>query len=340
VSGAEGEGVPPSKRSPELIAAAEAALDCLGVGPADRVVVVLNDGQREIAESLATAAAARGASVRTAPYPATTRDGEEPPATVATAMAGATVVLAATRFSISHTCARRQATSGGARIATLPGITTSLFTRLLAVDYDRLERAGGEIAARLTAAASCRVTSPAGTDIVLDLGGRFGVCDDGNLQAAGAFGNLPAGEAYIAPLETSADGTIVFDGSLSGRGLLTEPVHVSVRDGCAVAATGDAGGWLLETLDAGGRTGRLIAELGIGTNPNACVTGHILEDEKAIGTAHLAFGTSASFGGANVSNVHIDGLVRAPTIELDGRLLMRDGELLDLPTDSTAGRGA
>jgi leucyl aminopeptidase (aminopeptidase T) len=84
----------------------------------------------------------------------------------------------------------------------------------------------------------------------------------------------------------------------------------------------------------------LIAELGIGTNPNACVTGHILEDEKAIGTAHLAFGTSASFGGDNVSNVHIDGLVRAPTIELDGRLLMRDGELLDLPTDSTAGRGA
>jgi len=70
----------------------------------------------------------------------------------------------------------------------------------------------------------------------------------------------------------------------------------------------------------------MIAELGIGTNPRARVTGHILEDEKAIGTAHLAFGTSASFGGVNVAGVHIDGLLRKPTIDLDGTSLMRDGD--------------
>jgi leucyl aminopeptidase (aminopeptidase T) len=202
-----------------------------------------------------------------------------------------------------------------------------LFRRLLPLDYDLLLRAGNRIAALMSTATACRVTSRAGTDIVLDLSGRTAVCDAGNLQHEGAFGNLPAGEAYIAPLETKAEGTIVFDGSLSAHGLLTEPIRVTVQEGRAVDATGQAGRWLLETLDAGGDTGRLIAELGIGTNPNARVTGEILEDEKAVGTAHLAFGTSASFGGANVSSVHIDGLLRRPTIELDGRVVLRDGEL-------------
>jgi leucyl aminopeptidase (aminopeptidase T) len=123
----------------------------------------------------------------------------------------------------------------------------------------------------------------------------------------------------------------VFDGSLAGYGLLAAPLTVTLRAGRAVAATGEAGRWLLDTLDAGGSTGRLIAELGIGTNPNARVSGQIIEDEKALGTAHLAFGTSASFGGANLADVHIDGLLRQPTIELDGRVILPDAAPVSEP---------
>ena len=114
--------------------------------------------------------------------------------------------------------------------------------------------------------------------------------------------------------------------------MLLEPLRVTLAGGRATEAEGEAAKWLLDTLDAGGPTGRLIAELGIGTNPRAALTGNILEDEKAVGTAHLTFGTSASFGGANLSNVHIDGVVVRPTIELDGRPLIRVGRLLDLGT--------
>jgi hypothetical protein len=116
----------------------------------------------------------------------------------------------------------------------------------------------------------------AGTDIVLSLDGRAGLSDDGHLQQRGMFGNLPAGEGYVAPLETAGDGTIVFDGSLAGYGLLTTPVRVTVERGRAVDADTDAGEWLLETLDAGGEHGRSLAELGIGTNPAAIVTGNVL----------------------------------------------------------------
>jgi leucyl aminopeptidase (aminopeptidase T) len=149
------------------------------------------------------------------------------------------------------------------------------------------------------------------------------------LQPRAAWGNLPAGEAFVAPVETLGGGTIVFDGALAGYGPLREPLRVTLSGGRAVNADGEAARWLLDTLDAGGPTGRLIAEVGIGTNPRARLTGNILEDEKAVGTAHLAFGTSASFGGANVATVHVDGVLLRPTVELDDRLLIRDGELLE-----------
>jgi leucyl aminopeptidase (aminopeptidase T) len=116
--------------------------------------------------------------------------------------------------------------------------------------------------ARRAATGTCHVVGPAGTDVRLSLRGRRAVCDNGNLAEPGAFGNLPAGEAYIAPVETSGDGVIVFDGALAGYGVLTEPLSVTLRDGRAVSASGPAASWLLEKLDAGGKSGRQISELG------------------------------------------------------------------------------
>jgi leucyl aminopeptidase (aminopeptidase T) len=101
------------------------------------------------------------------------------------------------------------------------------------------------------------------------------------------------------------------------------------RGRLVTAAGGAAAEWLLATLDAGGPNGRTIAELGIGTNPNATITGVILEDEKVEGTVHFAFGTNTSIGGANQASVHIDALVRNALVELDGHPILRDRRLLD-----------
>jgi leucyl aminopeptidase (aminopeptidase T) len=315
-------------RSADLREAAGAALGCLGVGPHDSVLILCNRAQRTIADALARAAEHRAETIRVLEYTDATRHGQEPPDSIRDAMRKATVILAATSFSISHTQARLDATARGARIATLPAISEDLFRRGLPVDYAELRRIGERVAAALTAAATCRVTSPSGTDLVLTLEGRSAIVDDGNLCAPGAFGNLPAGEVYIAPIEAHAEGSIVFDGSLSGYGLLPEPLHITVAEGRAIAATGRAAGWLLETLDAGGPGGRQIAELGIGTNPLARLSGNTLEDEKVAGTAHLAFGTNASFGGHTVSTVHIDGILLHPTLALDTHSILRDGSLV------------
>ena len=304
---------------------AEATVACLGVSATDDVLLVCNEPQRAIAEAIAAASRRIAGSVRVVEYPIGTRHGEEPPAGVADAMAQATVIIAPTSFSLSHAHARLDATRRGARVATMPTITDDIFARTLALDYSQLARSSQRIAGQLTRASKCRITSPGGTEVQLDLAGRAGRSDDGNLGTPGAFGNLPAGEAYIAPIETRGDGTIVYDGSLAGFGLLEQPLRVTLEDGRAVAASGDAGEWLLRTLDAGGPTGRQIAEVGIGTNPAATLTGNILEDEKVIGTVHLAFGASISLGGANRSGVHIDGLLRLPTVTLDCHPLRLDG---------------
>lgn len=310
-----------------LVAAAEAAIACLDVGEGDHVLVLCNEPQRSTGEALAAAARRRTLAVRLLEYPALSRDGEEPPTSVGQAMLRASAVFASTTYSISHTQARLAATAAGSRIASMCSLAEEPYARAMTIDYATLKRWGAFATDALTRARSCRITSPAGTDIVLDLQGRTGTADDGDLQHDGAFGNLPAGEAYIAPIETVGEGTIVFDGALAGYGLLRAPLGVHLEDGRAVAATGEGADWLLSTLDAGGEHGRSIAEVGIGTNPGASLCGEIAVDEKALGTAHVAFGTSASFGGANVSTVHIDGVMNRPTILLDGAAILSAGVL-------------
>jgi leucyl aminopeptidase (aminopeptidase T) len=312
----------------DLTTAARAAVDCLGVGSTDSVLVVYNDEQRAIAGALAAAAKPRARSVAVLEFASLSRHGEEPPTEVAEAMARADVVFAPTSRSLSQTQARIEATRRGARIATLPTITEEIFIRAIPVDYSELKRKGEWLAARLTSASTARISSAAGTKIVLSLNGRRGWSDDGNLQQRGRVGNLPAGEGYIAPLETVGDGEIVFDGSLAGYGLLSSPVRITIKDGRAIHTNNGAGEWLLETLDSGGEHGRSLAEVGIGTNPAAILTGNVLEDEKVIGTMHLAFGTSAGMGGVNVAGVHIDGVVLRPTLDLDGTRVLDDGRLL------------
>jgi leucyl aminopeptidase (aminopeptidase T) len=145
------------------------------------------------------------------------------------------------------------ATSNGARIATMPRITPEIFARAMPVDYVELGLAGARIASSLTAASTCRITTPAGTDVVLDLTGRTAISDDGNIGGPAAWGNLPAGEGFIAPLEDRGEGMIVYDGALAGYGLLEEPVRLRLESGRVTGAAGAAGAWLLETLDAGAR---------------------------------------------------------------------------------------
>jgi leucyl aminopeptidase (aminopeptidase T) len=252
----------------------------------------------------------------------------EPPRPVAAAMVAADVVLAPTVQSLSHTVARKAATDAGARIATLPGATEEMLARVMSADMDGLRRKGAAIAAILTAGEGARITCANGSDLRLGLGDREAIPDAGDLTAPGAFGNLPCGEGFIAPIEGSAEGRLVVDGTIAAIGRVTEPIELVIEAGHLVSASGPQGERLLELLGAHGVDGTNVAELGIGTNERAELTGNLLEDEKILGSCHIAFGASAAIGGTVSVPVHLDCVVLKPDVSVDGEPLVRAGELL------------
>jgi leucyl aminopeptidase (aminopeptidase T) len=145
----------------------------------------------------------------------------------------------------------------------------------------------------------------------------------------GLWGNLPTGEAYLAPVEGEAKGVVVVDGSMAGIGKLSAPIQIAVRDGFAEEITGGPEAAVLQRLlEPHGKPARTVAEFGIGTNDKAILSGVILEDEKVMGTIHIAFGDNASMGGTVHVASHLDGLVLKPTVTFDGVEVMKDGQLL------------
>src|SRR4051812_13214367 len=296
---------------------------CLGVREGEDVLVVVDEGTREIGEALREEAARVGAEAVLTVMDPRAVDGEEPPAAVAAALAAADVFIAPTSRSLSHTRARKAASDNGAPGATLPGVTADMLARLMTADLETLAERSRRVAELLTEAGEARFTCPRGSDFRMDLTGRTGLPDDGDLTAPGAFGNLPCGEGFIAPL--SGEGRFVVV-SLAGIGLGTGTL--TVEDGHLVGAEGPEAEQLLATLRAAGEQGTNLAELGVGTNEQATLTGNVLEDEKILGTVHVAFGASAGIGGTVSAPVHLDSVVLEPTLDIGGTRVIEAGRFV------------
>ena len=161
--------------------------------------MVVDPGTRAIGESLRDAAAERGADAVLVFMDERATDGTEPPPPIAAALGACDLYIPATTRSLSHTTARKKATDAGARGATMPGVTAEMLGRVMAVDFDKMARRSRAAAELLTAGEVARTTCPRGTDATIALRDPSGIADDGDLTAPGAFGNLPCGEAFIAP---------------------------------------------------------------------------------------------------------------------------------------------
>lgn len=315
-----------------LAAAAKKVVDeCLGVKPGEVVTILTdseNDERRRIARSFWEAAREQGAEPILVEMLPRGTSGEEPPFTIAALMALSDVLLCPTTKSLSHTRARQNASRRHVRIASLPGITEKMASRCLTADYTEIARRSEAVASVLRSGAKVRITSAKGTDLWVERGDRNAFADTGLLQQPGAIGNLPAGEAYFAPIEGTAEGVIVFDGSIADIGKLAEPVRLTVKNGMAqVTSDNEPAKKLKQQLSAKGREAYNIAEVGIGTNHQAQIDGGILEDEKVLGTVHIALGNNSAMGGKVSVPIHLDGLIRSATLYVDDRLVLENGIL-------------
>ena len=301
---------------------------CMGIQPGEEVLVVCNPVTEEIGALMRIEAQGEGADATLAVISERDSAAAEPPRPVAAAMAAADVVLAPTIQSLSHTAARKAASEEGVRIGTLPGVTEEMLGRLMTGDLEEIRRRGWAIVTALNRGTEARITCRHGSDLRIGLEGRLGIVDAGELGNRSAFGNLPCGEGFIAPVEGTTEGTLVVDGSIASVGLLETPVSLTIREGHLVEATGEDGTALMDLLTVHGHDGTNVAELGIGTNEEAILTGNILEDEKILGTCHVAFGASAAIGGTVQVPVHLDCVVLEPTVEIDGETIVSSGDLL------------
>jgi leucyl aminopeptidase (aminopeptidase T) len=200
-----------------------------------------------------------------------------------------------------------------------------MLARLMACDFDAVKRRSQALAELLTTADDAHLTCPRGSDLRFDLSGREGIADDGDLTGAQAFGNLPCGEGFISPL--SAEGRF-FARSIAGIGLTKTHAELHLERGLLTGAKGPEGEQLLAALTAAGKQGINLAELGIGTNERATLTGNILEDEKMLGTVHVAFGASAGIGGTVSVPIHLDCLVLDPTLDVGSTRVLDAGRLV------------
>jgi leucyl aminopeptidase (aminopeptidase T) len=239
------------------------------------------------------------------------------------------VILIPTSNSLSHTKARREACQGGARVVTLPGITVDIMERTLNVDYQKIVDRTKRLADVLTIGRTVRITTPAGTDVTMSIAKAKGYADTGLVHEPGGFSNLPAGEACIAPQEGQTEGIIVVEGSMGTSATMKTPITLIVKDGYAVRIKGGEEAYTLRRLlKRYKRPARNIAELGIGTNHKAKLGGSVLEDEKVLGTVHIALGNNVSLGGTVAVPQHIDGILLKPTLIIDGRKILDKGKLL------------
>ena len=295
---------------------------CVAVQPGEGVLVVADPDRVDVGRALHEGAVRAGGDSVFVLLPPRPERGTEPPPTVAAAFAACDVFLAPCLPSLSHTKARNAATERGARGATLPGVETEMFARLMSADFDLMVERSARVAELLEDADEARFTCPRGSDMRFDLRGRHGIPDDGDLTAAGAFGNLPCGEGFISP----AGGSGVFVATTVGHlGAADHDVRLSVEDGRLAGAEGALGEELLAHLDRYGDDGRHLAELGVGTNDRARIGGNLLEDEKVLGTVHVAFGASAAIGGTVNVPVHEDSVVVDPTLTIGSTTVIEAG---------------
>ena len=254
--------------------------------------------------------------------------GEEPPADVAEEMKKYDIILLITTKSLSHTDARRNACKSGARGASMPDLTEDMMKRTLTADYNKIKELCEKFKEKMVGK-KLRVTTKLGTDIIFEMNKIFD--DTGIYHEKGSFGNLPAGEVGFAPVEGRTNGTFVVDMTLGSIGRLKDPIKFTVKDGNVVDIEGkeDAKELKEKLEEFNDKTVYNVAEFAIGTNNKAKITGFTLEDEKVIGTVHIAIGDNTSFpGGTITAPVHLDGIISEPTVYVDERLIMRDGDLV------------
>ncbi|MGE0068432.1 MAG: aminopeptidase [Solirubrobacterales bacterium] len=316
----------------ELAAAARRVLESYcEVKPGEEVLIVTDTrSDMAVCRALQGAALAAGAIPTMAVMPVTRWAGDDPPATIDGALERATLVLGVTHFSLGHSpTVKGRLADGSIRFVSMPGVDSSqMLTGANSADYDEVQRIGEALAKVVSAGSEIHVTTALGTDFTGDISGMPAKIDAAMAREMGQIGCFPGGEVFQAPRDGSVNGRIVVDRTIAMIGLLEAPVTYEVENGYVTEISGGADAERLRGLIDGIDNADHVGECAFGINPEAGITGNVSEDKKAWGTIHVALGDNLMYGGSTPSDIHLDGVISRPTVEIDGVAVVADGQIL------------
>ena len=294
---------------------ARALKSSLHIKQKDSVLIITDESMEKIAEKFYHVAKAIATNTQILKIKPTGQHGREPPKIVSIAMKRYDVVICLTKFSLTHTDFTRNAVKAGKRVALLPGFKEEMFASI-DIDYEKMKANAIKLKKILERADEIKITTDSGMDIKFSVKGVK--ITPSYADAAEGVINLPDGEVFLPP--NSMNGDIVFDSADS----ISEQTKVVVKDNTIIEFEDSENGKKLEKM-LSGKNAKFIAEFGIGLNEKAKIIGSVLQDEKVLGTCHIAFGNNTGFGGTNRADVHIDVIINEPTITADGKKIMVRG---------------
>lgn len=295
--------------------------ESLGLRPGERVLLLADAPLAEAAEALAEAAGACGAgSVARFGLPEPRAGLQVVPRGLTAAAADADVLVCLrSGLNLAREDAAVRAArgafrrSGRGRWAALAQVDLAVLEAALEPGLAEVERRARELADRMRAAAGVHLTAPGGTDLRLCWAGRPVLAETGRIQEPGSIGNLPPGEAYVAPHETRADGRLSVDVAL-GDIPLDGPVTLTFSRGRVVEVAGGGAAAELRRRLGDDPWAWTVGEFGLGANPYLPPCDRVALAEKALGTAHVALGGNRAFGGRNPAPTHYDCVIAAPVV--------------------------
>lgn len=306
-----------------------------GLKPEERALIVCDTENISIAKVLAYAVKSVGAEYSICIMEPRSTHGEDPTEAISKAMLGADVIFAPTKFSLSHSNARIKANENGARFISMPDYTEDMMKGgALDADFLGIYEKVQKLRDILTNANLIHITTKAGTDITIHAEGRVGNGVSGVCRTCGTWGSPPNIEVNVSPIEQLTQGVVVVDGSIPMPeiGVVTQPVVLTIKDGKIVEFKGGKEAETFQRLlkVEENPNNNVLAEFGIGMNDKATLKGSMLEDEGAYGTCHFGFGHNADQGGVNEASVHIDCVYKKATVEIDGKIVIKDGVLQEV----------
>ena len=315
---------------------------CMTVKAGDKVLIIADHDHMMNAEALAGAAFAVGA------YPvianvthhvssalASMEVPMEPPAHLAEAMIHSDEIIITTNLEwanrFAHVNPVRASVERGAKIASVEEGMEDW--DLTIEDINEITQKAEKIIHAMKGAKWVRVTSPGGTDVKISVEGRPPLKVVPVKEPGIMMGPIPLwGEVAYAAVENKTEGKIVIDGIMLGVGVygsLNNPIEWTVKGGRAIEVKGgEEAERLRSAIRSSDENGTVVAEFAIGTSHKEKFGSP--SEKGMMGTVHFALGDNFHCypGGQCLSKLHLDGSVRNVTIEVDGKMIMKDGKLV------------